>query len=64
VLIAELKALSAQLRQKLVDSGYETAFDVDQATEEDLMEIPGIGKQKAKKVKKVVADSYLKSGGY
>jgi N utilization substance protein A len=61
VMIAELKDLSAQLRQKLAENGYETAFDLDQVSEKDLMEIPGIGRQKAKKVKKVVADSYLKS---
>ena len=58
--IAEIAELSPQLRKKLIEGGYETAYEVDQVDMKDLMEIPGIGKQKAKKVKKVVADSYLK----
>lgn len=60
VKISDLSELSEQLRQKLIESGYETAYDIDQVEMEDLMSIPGIGKQKAKKIKKVVADSYLK----
>lgn len=58
--IAELADLTPQLRQKLIESGYETAYQIDEVDTEDLMQIPGIGKQKAKKVKKIVADSYLK----
>ena len=58
--IAEMTELSAQIRKKLVDSGYETAYDIDQVEVEDLMKIPGIGTQKAKKVKKAVADAYLR----
>jgi len=58
--IAEIAELSPQLKQKLIESGYETAYEIDQVDVKDLMEIPGIGKQKARKVKKVVADSYLK----
>ncbi len=58
--IAEITGLSSQLRQKLLGKGYETAYDIDQMSIDDLMEIPGIGKQKARKVKKTVADAYLK----
>jgi N utilization substance protein A len=58
--VSELTGLSAQIKKKLADSGYETAYDIDQVEVGDLMEISGIGMQKAKKIKKAVADSYLR----
>lgn len=57
--VSDLIGLSAQIKKKLVESGYETAYDIDQVEVADLLEIPGIGTQKAKKVKKAIADSYL-----
>lgn len=58
--VAKLKELSKQIREKLVENGYETAYDIDQVELKELMQIPGIGKQRAKKVKKVIADAYLR----
>lgn len=48
--IAEIEGVSDKIRQKLINSGFETAEDILNSGIEKILEVPGIGQKTAEKI--------------
>lgn len=60
ILIEDLPTLTKRVKDRLIETGYRTAWDVSQADQKELRQIPGVGEKTAAKIVRAVSEACAK----